>query len=67
MESLAFGISHDSRRLIWKRLRGFRAMAWMSVLSKWYTSILVGVVREEREPIEWEGPHVGAVSTCKRY
>ena len=35
-----------------KGLQGFRAIAKMSVLSKWYTSVLVGLLHEEKDPIE---------------
>ena len=36
-----------------KGLRGFRAIAPMSVFSKWYTTVLVDLLHEEKEPDEW--------------
>ena len=42
-----------------KWLRGFRAIALLSVFSKWYTSVLVDLLHEEEEPIEWMRLHVG--------
>ena len=56
-----------------KGLRGFRAIALLRVFSKWYTTVLVDLLHEEKEPIEWMSLHVGAegevstVSTCKDY
>ena len=43
-----------------KGIRGFRAIALLSVFSKWYTSVLVDMLHEEKEPIEWMELHVGA-------
>ena len=43
-----------------KGLRGFLAMAPLCVFSKWYTTVLVDLLHEEREPIEWRSLHVGA-------
>ena len=43
-----------------KGLRGFRATALLSVFSKWCTTVLVDLVHEEKEPIEWRSLHVGA-------
>ena len=43
-----------------KGLRGFRAIALLSVFSKWYTTVRVDLLREEKEPIEWRSLHVGA-------
>ena len=43
-----------------KGLRGFRATALLSVFSKWYTTVLVDLLHEEQEPVEWRRPHVGA-------
>ena len=43
-----------------KGLRGFRAIALLSVFSKWYTTVLVDLLHEEKEPIEWMSLHVGA-------
>ena len=41
-----------------------------SAFSKWYTTVLVDLLHEETEPIEWRSLHVGAqrgslVSTCR--
>ena len=41
-------------------LRGFRAIALLSVFSKWYTTVLVDLLHEEKEPIEWMSLHVGS-------
>ena len=43
-----------------KELRRFRAIALLKVFSKWYTSLLVDLLHEEKEPIEWLGLHMGA-------
>ena len=43
-----------------KGLRDFRAIALLSVFSKWYTKVLVHLLHEEKEPIEWRSLHVGA-------
>ena len=43
-----------------KGLRGFRAIALLSVFSKWYTTVLVDTLHEEKELIEWMSLHVGA-------
>ena len=40
--------------------RGFRAIALLSVFSNWYTTVLVDLLHEEKEPIEWRSLHVGA-------
>ena len=34
---------------------GLRAIALMSVLSKWYAAVLVGLLHDEQEPIEGGG------------
>ena len=39
--------------------RGFRAIALLSVFSKWYTTVRVELLRDEKEPIEWRSLHVG--------
>ena len=39
--------------------RGFRAIALLSVLSKWYTTVLVDLLHEEKGPIGWRSLHVG--------
>ena len=43
-----------------KGLRGFRAIALLSVFSKWYATVLVDMLNEEKEPPEWKRLHVGA-------
>ena len=43
-----------------KGLREFRAIALLSVFSKWYSTVLVDMLHEERWPIEWKRLHVGA-------
>ena len=43
-----------------KGIRGFRAIALLSMFSKWYTTVLVELLHEEKEPIEWRNLHVGA-------
>ena len=43
-----------------KELHGFRAIALLSVLSEWYTTVLVHLLHEEKEPIEWRSLHAGA-------
>ena len=43
-----------------KGLRGFRAIALLSVFSKWYNKVLVDLLHEEKEPIQWLSLHVGA-------
>ena len=35
-------------------------MALLSVFSTWYTTVLVDLLHEEQEPIEWSSLHVGA-------
>ena len=41
-----------------KGLRGFRAIALLSVFSKLYTTVLVDLLHEKEEPIEWWSLHV---------
>ena len=43
-----------------KGLRGFRAIALLSVFSKWYTTVLVDMLHDEQEPSAWKRLHVGA-------
>ena len=39
----------------------FRAIALLlSVFSKWFTTVLVEILHEEKEPIEWRSLHVSA-------
>ena len=40
--------------------RGFRAIALLSLFSRGYTTVLVDVLHEEKEPVEWKRLHVGA-------
>ena len=40
-------------------LRG-QAIAMMSVLAKWYAAVVVGLLQEEPEPVEWRELYVGA-------
>ena len=42
------------------RLRDFRAIALVSAFSKWYTTVLVDLLHEDEESIEWWSVHVGA-------
>ena len=42
-----------------KGLRGFRAIALLSVFSKWYRTVLVDMLHDEMEPIEWKSWHAG--------
>ena len=43
-----------------KELRGCRAIALLSVFSKWYATVLVDLLLEEKEPIEWKNLRVGS-------
>ena len=43
-----------------KGLREFRAIALLSVFSKWYTTVLEDMLHDEKEPSEWKRLHVGA-------
>ena len=43
-----------------KGLRGFRAIALLSVFCKWYATVLVGLLHEEMESVEWKSLHVEA-------
>ena len=43
-----------------KGLRGFRAIALLSVFSKWSSTVWVDLLHEDKEPIEWMSLHVGA-------
>ena len=43
-----------------KGLRGFHAMALLSVFSTCYTTVLVDLLHEEQEPIEWSSLHLEA-------
>ena len=56
--------SSRSQTQDWERgARGFRAIALLSVFSKWSTTVLVDLLHEEKEPIG----EVSTVSTCKDY
>ena len=39
---------------------GFVRIAPLSVFSTWYTTVLVDMLHEEKEPSEWKRLHVGA-------
>ena len=43
-----------------KGLRGFRAITLLSVFSKLYATVLVDLLHEEKELVEWRMLHVGA-------
>ena len=43
-----------------KGLYGFRAIALLSVFSKWYATVLVDMLHDEKEPSELKRLHVGA-------
>ena len=43
-----------------KGIRGFRAIALMSALAKWYSAVVVGLLHEEAEPFEWTKLPVGS-------
>ena len=53
MANFAPGIPQEARR--------FRAIALLSVFSKWYNTVLVDLLHEEKKPTEWMSLHVGAV------
>ena len=36
------------------------AVALLSMFSEWFTTVLVDLLHEEKEPIEWRSLHVGA-------
>ena len=36
-----------------KGLRGSRAISFMRVVSKFYAAVLVGLLRDDKEPTEW--------------
>ena len=60
MENPAPCVPHKSQTPgVKKGLRGFRAIALLSVLSKWNTTVLVDLLHEEKEPVEWRRLHVG--------
>ena len=42
-----------------KGLRGFRALALLSVFSKWYATVMVDMLHEEKEPSKWKRLHAG--------
>ena len=51
---LVFLLKPDAK--LEKGLRGFRAIALLSVFSRWYTTVLVDLLHEEK----WRSLHVGA-------
>ena len=57
---LTSGISQKNLMRNRKGIRGFRAIALLSVFSKYYIAVLVDLLHEEEEPIEWKKLHVGA-------
>ena len=48
-----------------KGLRGLRAIVLLSVFSKCYTTVLVDMLHDGKEPSEWERLHVGAERRVK--
>ena len=40
--------------------KDYVAISPFSVFSKWYTTVLVDLLHEEKEPLEWRSLHVGA-------
>ena len=44
-----------------KRMRSHRAIPLTSVMSKWYATCRVWRLEREKEPEEWNQPHVGGV------
>ena len=56
-----------------KGLRGFRAIALLSVFSMWYTTVLVDLLHtRNRSPLSggictWEPRQVSTVKTCRRW
>ena len=40
-------------------IRGFRAVALLSVLAKWYAAFLVGLLHKEPEPMDCKELHAG--------
>ena len=45
----------------------FRATALMSVLTKWYAAVVVGLLHEEPEPIEWKELQASNVCTLSKF
>ena len=56
---LTSGISQKTRRPMWKKAHADSAQShcW-AFFPKWYTSVLVGLLHEEKEPIERGGMHM---------
>ena len=48
-----------------KGLRGFRAIALLGVFSICFTTVLVDMLHENKEPSEWKRLHVGAERRVK--
>ena len=44
----------------WRRGSVVSVRLLYCVFSKWYTTVLVDLLHEEKEPIEWMSLHVGA-------
>ena len=57
---LAFVFIKKPDAKLQKGLRGFRAIALLSVFSKWKTTVLVDLLHEEMEPVEWDWLRVEA-------
>ena len=57
---LCFVFTKKSEAQFEKGPRGFRAVAFLSVFSKWYTTVLVDLLHEEQEPAERRRLRVGA-------
>ena len=60
MKGPTLGIYPEARRQAGKRSSWISGDHINSVLSKWHAAVLVGLLRDEREPVEWDGLHVGA-------
>ena len=58
VENSTVGVLQEAK--LEKGLRGFRAIALMSVLAKWYAAVGVALLQGERELLEWKELHVGA-------
>ena len=61
LAKFAPGIPQESRRQIGEGAAWFPCDCLTEcVFSKWYTTVLVDLLHEEKEPIEWMSLHVGA-------
>ena len=59
MEDRQIGISEDTRRGIKKGIKGYKAFALTSVMSKWYATGVILRLELEREPETLKQQHVG--------